>query len=48
LIDALVASLTINGMAHNAVIGFVWNASANSTLPGGEQTPIAQPYKNQR
>jgi hypothetical protein len=47
-LDALVASLTINGMANNAAIGFVWNALSNSTLPGGEQTPIAEPYKNQR
>ena len=47
-LDALVASLTINGMANNAAIGFIWNAIANSTVPGGEQLSIAEPYKNQR
>ena len=47
-LDALVASLTINGMANNAAIGFVWNALSNNTVPGGEQTPIAEPYKSQR
>ncbi len=44
-LDALVASLTINGMASNAAIGRVWNAVAGNSAPGGEQTPIAEPAK---